>query len=80
MVPQESRDAVRRSLRTEESCSLHFALVTAAEGPPLPLLQALCCLLQDSSIPRLWTFIIGLRSPPKVESSLLQALVCLHCP
>lgn len=34
MVPQESRDAVRRSLRAEESCSLHFALVAAAGPSP----------------------------------------------
>lgn len=47
MVPQENGDAVRRSLQAEELCSLHFA----AEGPPLPLLQALCCFLQDSSTP-----------------------------
>lgn len=76
MVPQENGDAVGRSLQAEELCSLHFA----AEGPPLPLLQALCCFLLDSSTPCLWTFIIGLGSPPKVESSLLQALVCLQCP
>lgn len=56
MVPQENGDAVRRSLLAEESCSLHFALVTAAEVPPLPLLQALCCFLQDSSTPCLWTW------------------------
>lgn len=45
--------------------------------PPLPLLQALDLLLQDSSVLCLWTFIIGLGSPPKAKAPvfLLQALV-----
>lgn len=76
MVPQENGDTVRRSLRAEElPCSLYFALVAAAEVPPLPLLQALCCFLQDSSTPCLWTWE---SSKSRVQSP--EALVCLQCP
>lgn len=40
--------------------------------PPLPLLQALYLLLQDSSVLCLWTFIIGLGSPPKAKAPVFS--------